>query len=104
MGFDPQNELERSLMKAARDPAYRPQVYRDLVKSDIFIIEEGRSSNERDGWTTAKEGTRTVTVTLEVLSTQRTELVGVALTVSTPSTRRAKNASKYDASPTTRTT
>ncbi|MFT3991179.1 MAG: enhanced serine sensitivity protein SseB C-terminal domain-containing protein [Luteolibacter sp.] len=41
MPFDPQNELEHSLMKAASDPAHRPQFYRDLASADLFIIQEG---------------------------------------------------------------
>ncbi|MHC4363819.1 MAG: SseB family protein, partial [Planctomycetota bacterium] len=41
MSFEPQNELERSLLKAAKDPSHRPQFYRDFVESDIFIVNEG---------------------------------------------------------------
>lgn len=41
MTFDPQNDLERSLVKAATDPAHRPQFYRDLVGADVFIIQHG---------------------------------------------------------------
>jgi hypothetical protein len=42
----PQNKLERSLVQAATDPAYRPQFYRDLVESDIFIIQHGSRFTE----------------------------------------------------------
>ena len=41
MSFEPQNKLEQSLIKASTDPAHRPQFYRDLVESDIYIIEHG---------------------------------------------------------------
>ena len=41
MSFDPQNPLERSLMQAATDPAHRPQFYRDVAESDLFVIQEG---------------------------------------------------------------
>ena len=41
MTIPPQNNLERSLMRAAQDPAHRPQFYRDLVESDIFIVQQG---------------------------------------------------------------
>lgn len=41
MSFEPQNNLERSLVKAASDPAHRPQFYRDLAEADLFIIQEG---------------------------------------------------------------
>lgn len=39
--FKPENNLETSLIKAATDPGHRPQFYKDLVGSDIFVIEEG---------------------------------------------------------------
>ena len=38
--FEPQNALERSLMAATADPAARPQFYRDLVASDLFVVQE----------------------------------------------------------------
>ena len=41
MSFDPVNPLERSLVRAATDPAHRPQFYRDLMSAQIFVIEEG---------------------------------------------------------------
>ncbi len=41
MAFEAQNEFEKSLIKAASDPAHRPQFYKDLVRSDLFIVQEG---------------------------------------------------------------
>jgi len=41
VSFEPQNDLERSLMKAATDPAHRPQFYRDFMASEIFFIQHG---------------------------------------------------------------
>lgn len=41
MTFEPQNELERSLVRASSDPAHRPQFYRLLAESDLFVIQEG---------------------------------------------------------------
>ena len=41
MAFDPQNDLERSLMQASEDAAQRPQFYQDFLKADLFAIEEG---------------------------------------------------------------
>lgn len=38
--FEPQNTLERSLVAATTDPAARPQFYRDLLQSDLFVIQE----------------------------------------------------------------
>jgi len=36
--FEPENDLERSLMKAATNPSHRPQFYRDLLGSVVFVI------------------------------------------------------------------
>jgi len=37
--FQPENELEKSLLKAADDPAYGPQFYKELSESKLFIIQ-----------------------------------------------------------------
>lgn len=55
MNFVPENNLERSLMKAAEDPAHHPQFYRDLVKSDLFIVQYGPPP-ERKSSVVLKEG------------------------------------------------
>ncbi len=39
--FQPENDLERSLVKAANDPSHRPQFYRDLLASEIYVIHAG---------------------------------------------------------------
>ena len=39
--FEPVNDLERSLMKVATDPAFRPQFHRDLLDADIFVVNGG---------------------------------------------------------------
>lgn len=41
MAFEAQNELERSLVRAASDPAHRPQFYRDLVAAKLLVVQEG---------------------------------------------------------------
>lgn len=41
MTWEPQNGFERSLMRAVKDPAHRPQFYKDLVESEFFIIPYG---------------------------------------------------------------
>lgn len=41
MSFEPQNQLETALRRAADDPAHRPQFYRDFIGSDVFIIQHG---------------------------------------------------------------
>src|SRR4051812_45007258 len=57
MSFEPQNDLERSLIAAASDPAHRPQFYKDFVKSDVFIIQDGVEPPEHHGVMTLKQGT-----------------------------------------------
>jgi hypothetical protein len=42
-------------MQASSDPAHRPQFYKDLAASDLFIIQEGPSL-EQGGRTVLKEG------------------------------------------------
>ena len=63
MAFDPVNHLERSLMQAAKDPAHRPQFYRDFLAGDLFVVEEGppRTSGPR----TLEEGAKLSLVTFE---------------------------------------
>jgi len=55
MAFHPENKLEQSLMKAAKDPAHHPQFYKDFIESDIFIIQYG-SPPEQSGHIILKEG------------------------------------------------
>lgn len=55
MTLQPKNNLERSIMKAAEDPAHRPQFYRDPVESDLFIIEHGQLP-EHSGAKVLREG------------------------------------------------
>jgi len=40
MVFQPQNELEKSFILAAKNPAYRPKFYKDLINSDIYVVQE----------------------------------------------------------------
>ncbi len=55
MTFEPQNNLEISLLKAATDPVHRPQFYKDFVQSDVFIIQEGPPP-EKGGTTVLNTG------------------------------------------------
>jgi len=48
MTFEPQNEFEKSFLLAAKNPAYRPQFYKDLANSDIYMISEGTLSAEKE--------------------------------------------------------
>lgn len=56
MSFEPENDLERSLVKAASDPAHRPQFYRDLIEADIFVIQHGKRPPEGAERVTLDEG------------------------------------------------
>jgi hypothetical protein len=56
MSFDPENDLERSLVKAANDPVFTPQFYRDLARADIFIIQHGKQVPEKAERIIALEG------------------------------------------------
>ncbi|HDN80661.1 MAG TPA: hypothetical protein ENG33_09395 [Chloroflexi bacterium] len=42
--FEPVNDLEKSLIKAALHPSHRPQFYRDLLEADIFVIHISESN------------------------------------------------------------
>lgn len=53
--FEPENELEESLVKASSDPAHRPQFYKDFVQSNIFIIQHGEVPEE-EGEKTLESG------------------------------------------------
>ena len=44
--FTPENDLERSLVQAATDPAHRPQFYKDLLASDIWAVNAGPPVSE----------------------------------------------------------
>ena len=46
--FEPENELEQALVKAADNPASRPQFYKVLVASSIFIIQRDKVLEEGD--------------------------------------------------------
>lgn len=56
MEFEPLNPLEFSLVKAATDPSHRPQFYKDLLKEDIFVIQEGHNENLPVGKGTLETG------------------------------------------------
>jgi hypothetical protein len=65
MSFEPENDLERSLLMAANDPAYRPQFYKAFVKSDIFVIHQGKRPPEKDGRLTLDEEADLQTPTMQ---------------------------------------
>jgi len=65
MSFDPQNDLERSLMQAAKDPAHRPHFYKDLVQSEILIIQHGEPPPEKESRITLDEGMKVQIASIE---------------------------------------
>lgn len=56
MKFEPENEFESSLVKAATDPAHRPRFYKDLCNADLFIIQHGEKPPELHERVTLQEG------------------------------------------------
>jgi hypothetical protein len=58
--FEPENEIERMLVLAVKDPAARPAFARALMDAEIFLvlIPEGPLATDADGRTTVPEGTR----------------------------------------------
>lgn len=56
MKFEPENEFELSLAKAASDPAHRPQFYKDLCNADLFIIQHGEKPPESHEKSTLEKG------------------------------------------------
>jgi hypothetical protein len=55
--FTPENNLEKSLVKAATDPAHRPQFYKDFISSEIYVIQHGPLP-EKEEHTILEEGTQ----------------------------------------------
>lgn len=55
MTFEPENELERSLMRASTDPAHRTRFYGDFTASQIFVVNHGEPL-AGEGETTLEEG------------------------------------------------
>ncbi len=49
MSFEPQNNLERSLVKAAAEPAHRPQFYQDFLAAEIFVLPHGEMPKIENG-------------------------------------------------------
>lgn len=48
VSFEPQNDLERFLVMATADPAHRPQFYKELAQSNIFIVQHGETPATRE--------------------------------------------------------
>jgi hypothetical protein len=55
MTFQPENRLEKSLLRAVQEPVYRLQFCRDFLESDVFIIQHG-SLPAGSGATVLQEG------------------------------------------------
>lgn len=56
MTFDPQNDLERALMRATNDPAARPHFLQTLLESDLYVIQEGIEAPREHTSTTLTKG------------------------------------------------
>jgi hypothetical protein len=61
--FEPENEIERMLVLAAKDPAARPAFARALMEADVYLVfvaEGGPLAAGPDGKVTIPEGTRLI--------------------------------------------
>ena len=58
--FEPENDIERLLMRASAEPAARPGFARALIDAEIFVVLVAGGSPDRspgaDGKTTIPEG------------------------------------------------
>lgn len=63
--FEPINDLEKSLINAATNPAARPQFYRDILESDIYLI------NHSDDQTNIKNNVLQAGTQLNIQSFER---------------------------------
>ncbi|MDF1555430.1 MAG: SseB family protein [Deferrisomatales bacterium] len=57
MVFIAENDLERSLVKATEDPSHHRQFYRDLLESEIHVIQHGPAMGQK-GKVKRKKGRR----------------------------------------------
>jgi len=80
--FEPENDIERALMRASREPAERPAFARALMDAQIFVVLTPESGSIVPG----PNGTATVTegATLKVASAQRGEDKLIAFFTSPP--------------------
>lgn len=46
--FEPVNDFEKLLMNAAKDPAYRPQFFRELLSATLYVIEGGELRKQHE--------------------------------------------------------
>ncbi len=63
--FQPENDLERSLVKAVHDPAHRHQFYRDLLKATVYVIQPGPAPSTSAA-RTVEQGSRLSIITMDV--------------------------------------
>jgi hypothetical protein len=55
--FRPENELERSLVRATVNPAHRPAFYRDFARATVYVVPHG-SLPVREGKAVLTKGSR----------------------------------------------
>jgi hypothetical protein len=65
MTFEAENDLERALMRAPSDPSARPEFYRLLLESELFIVGQLGDQTPELGEVTAKNGDRLMIATVE---------------------------------------
>jgi type III secretion system (T3SS) SseB-like protein len=65
MSFVPQNELEELLIRAASEPSARPEFYRFLFESDLYVIGEIRSTTPQRSGIAANAGDQLMIASVE---------------------------------------
>jgi hypothetical protein len=62
MNHPPENRLEALLALATDEPAHRPEFYRTLLDSEVYVISNMEQEGEARGWLTAGEALSILTI------------------------------------------
>jgi len=62
MNHSPENRLEALLALAADEPAHRPEFYRVLLESEVYVISNMEQEGEGRGWLTAEDALSILTI------------------------------------------
>ena len=65
MNHPPENRLEALLALAADEPAHRPEFYRVLLESEVYVISNMEHEGEGQGWLTDEDAMSILTITAD---------------------------------------
>jgi hypothetical protein len=65
MNHTPENRLEALLALAADEPAHRPEFYRILLESEVYVISNMEQEGEGRGWLTAEDSLSILTISAD---------------------------------------